>query len=62
MRDGYFVKDGVRYKVATLDATLWQRVSFSDNDLAWVRKDTSQVLAMNWFIDPNASTSTSKAD
>jgi len=47
LRDGYFVKDGVRYKVATLDAAVWQRVNFSDNDLAWVRKDTAQVLAMN---------------
>lgn len=46
LRDGYFVKDGVRYKVATLDSE-WQKVDFSDNDLAWVRKDTAQVLAMN---------------
>lgn len=50
-KNGFFAKDGLRYRVATLDETQWQRVDFSGNDLAWVHVGTPHVLAMNATCD-----------
>ena len=47
LKNGYYVKDEVRYRVAALDPAVWKPVGFSDNDLAWARRDGGQLLAMN---------------
>ncbi len=47
LKDGYFVKDEVKYRVAAPSEKQWEKVSFNDNDLAWVNRTGGQVLAMN---------------
>lgn len=47
LREGRFVKDGVRYKVAQPAEPGWRRIDFAENDLAWATKDTGHIIAMN---------------
>lgn len=46
LKDGYFRKDSLQYRVARPDAS-WKQVEFADNDLAWVNANSPHVLAMN---------------
>lgn len=47
LRGGVFSKAGVSYRVAAPDASAWQPVSFSDNDVAWSARRSGHMLAMN---------------
>lgn len=46
LHDGWFAKDGTRYRVAA-PTTGWNKVNFNDNDLAWASVETGDLLAMN---------------
>jgi hypothetical protein len=50
-KNGYFVKDSLRYHVASLEESDWRRVGFAGNDLAWVHRNSPHVLAMNATCD-----------
>ena len=47
VKNGYFVKGWLKYRVATPDPALWTPISSEGNDLAWVNSKTGHVLAMN---------------
>ncbi len=47
VKDGYFTKGWLRYRVATPDLAEWKQVTFADNDLAWVNRKSAHVLSMN---------------
>lgn len=51
LKDGYFAKDSLRYKVATPDPAQWQQVKFAENDLAWVNRNSAHVLSVNATCD-----------
>lgn len=44
---GVFRKDGVRYSIAEPDSARWRRIQLSENDLAWVARDSGDILAVN---------------
>lgn len=44
---GVFHKEGVRYTVAEPDPQRWRRVQLSENDLAWVSRESGDILAIN---------------
>ncbi len=44
---GVFQKDTVRYFVGEPDATRWRPIRLSENDLAWVARDSGDILAVN---------------
>jgi hypothetical protein len=50
-KGGYFVKDSLKIRVATLDPAQWRQVDFSGNDLAWIHVGSPHVLAMNATCD-----------
>lgn len=47
VKNGYFVKGWLKYRVATPDPAVWSPVASEGNDLAWVNQKTGHVLAMN---------------
>ncbi len=47
LREGRFVKDGLRYVVKAPAEPEWRRIDFSDNDLAWTTKSSGHIIAMN---------------
>jgi hypothetical protein len=51
IKGGYFVKDGLRYRVAEPDPNGWQVVKFAENDLAWVHRNGAHVLSVNATCD-----------
>jgi hypothetical protein len=46
LKGEYFVKDDVKYRVERPNASVWRRVGFAENDLAWVT-ERGHLLAMN---------------
>ncbi len=46
-RDGVFTKDDVRYRIGPPDESVWRRVGFANDDLAWVNKSSGHVIATN---------------
>ena len=44
---GVFRKDGVRYSIGEPDSARWRRIQLSENDLAWVARDSGDILAVN---------------
>lgn len=51
IKDGYFAKDSLRYRVAEPDPAQWQVVKFADNDLAWLNRKSAHVLSVNATCD-----------
>ncbi len=51
VKDGYFTKGWLRYRVATPDPGQWEQVKFVENDLAWVNRNTAHVLSVNATCD-----------
>lgn len=47
LRDGVFVKEEVRYRVAAPDEARWRRLAFADADLAWGSTTSGHVVAVN---------------
>lgn len=47
LHDGVFQKAEVRYAVAAPDERQWRPIRLADNDLAWVARDSGELLAMN---------------
>jgi hypothetical protein len=47
LHDGVFQKAEVRYAVATPDQRQWRAVHLGGNDLAWVARDSGELIAMN---------------
>jgi hypothetical protein len=46
LHGGFFVKDDVRYRVVPPNPSVWAKVPFADNDLAWAT-EKGQVIAVN---------------
>jgi len=44
---GLFRKEGVAYRVVAPDEHAWRRVQLSENDLAWIARDSGDMLAVN---------------
>lgn len=44
---GLFRKEGVAYRVVPPDEHAWRRVQLTENDLAWIAKDSGDMLAIN---------------
>lgn len=44
---GLFRKEGVAYRVVAPDEHAWRRVQLTENDLAWIAKDSGDLLAVN---------------
>ena len=47
LKNGYFVKGWLKYRVTELDPTKWIEISSHGNDLAWLNPSTGHVLATN---------------
>ena len=54
VKNGYFVKGALKYRVATPDPAVWSPVTSEGNDLAWVNQKTGHVLAMNSTCEGHA--------
>ncbi len=54
VKNGYFVKGWLKYRVATPDPAVWTPVESAGNDLAWVNQKTGHVLAMNSTCEGHA--------
>lgn len=51
LRDGVFIKDGVRYRVAALDPREWKGIGLAGNDLAWAAARSSHLISINATCD-----------
>lgn len=54
VKNGYFVKGWLKYRVATPDPAVWTPITSEGNDLAWVNSKTGHVLAMNSTCEGHA--------